>query len=46
MYRLFTDEEHEKEAESTSGSDRSRAVNSKEDRVIRELDELLARISQ
>ncbi|MGB8800721.1 MAG: helix-turn-helix transcriptional regulator [Candidatus Acidiferrales bacterium] len=45
MYRLFTDEEHVKKPNLPAGVIRSRAVNSKEDRVIRELAKLLARMS-
>jgi transcriptional regulator with XRE-family HTH domain len=46
MYRIFTDDEHAKAPKLPAGVIRSRAVNSKEDRVIRALAKLLARMSE
>src|SRR5580658_5962622 len=45
MYRLFTDDEHVKKPNLPAEEIRSRAVNSKQDRDLRALAKLLARMS-
>jgi transcriptional regulator with XRE-family HTH domain len=46
MYRIFTDDEHVKKPNLPAQAIRSRAVNSKQDRQLRALAKLLARMSE
>lgn len=46
MYRLFTDDEHVKKPNIPAEAIRSRAANSKQDRVLRAFAKLLARMNE